>query len=84
MKNIPFQRKRKRGRPRKQINKYESPEIYTKKRSRTKVESGSDSDPDYSDYLKQTHARSRRKKNSKKRKNITELESEKGKNYFST
>ena len=34
--------------------------------------------------MKQTQARSRRKKNAKKPKNINELENEEGDNYFST
>ena len=83
-KNIPCQTKRKRGRPRKEIYKDKLPKINSQKGSRTKVESGSDSDPDYSDYLKQTQARSRRKKNAKKAKNINDLENEEIDNYFST
>ena len=54
LKNIPSQTKRERGRPRKQIYEDELPEINMQKGSRTKVESDSDSDLDYSDYLKQT------------------------------
>ena len=73
-----------RGRPRNQIYEDELPEINTQKGSRTKVESDSDSDPHYSDYLKQTQARNRRKKNAEKPKNINEFESEESENYFST
>ena len=51
LKNIPSQRKRKGGRPRKQIFENELPEINMQKGSRTKVASDSDSDPDYLDYL---------------------------------
>ena len=54
LKSIPCQTKRKRGRPRKQIYENELPKINMQKGSRTKVESDSDSDPDYLDYLKQT------------------------------
>ena len=54
LKNIPSQTRRKRGRPRKQIYEHELPEINMQKGSRTKVESDSDSDPDYLDYFKQT------------------------------
>ena len=53
------------------------------KGSRTKVESDSDSDPDYLDYLKQTQAKDK-KKNTKKQKNINGFESEESENYFST
>ena len=84
LKNIPCQTKRKRGRPRKQMYEDELPEINMQKGSRTKVESDSDSDPDYSDYLKQTQAKNRKKKNAKKPKNINGFESEESENYFST
>ena len=57
LENIPSHAKRKRGRPRKQLYENELLEICTQKGSRTKVESGSDSDPDYSDYLNQIQAR---------------------------
>ena len=56
LKNIPYQTKRERGEPRKQIYEDVLPEINTQKGSQTKVESDFDSDPDYSDYLKQTQA----------------------------
>ena len=62
LKNIPAQTKRKRGRPRKQIYEDELPEINMQKGSRTKVESDSDSDLDYSDYLKQTQAKKTEKR----------------------
>ena len=81
LKNIPSQTKRKKGRPRKQIYEDELPEINMQKGSRTKVESDSDFDPDYLDYLKQTQAKNEKKKNAKKLKNINEFENE---NYFST
>ena len=57
LKTIPSQTKRKRGKPRKQIYEDELPEINMEKGSRIKVESDSDSDPDYLDYLKQTQAK---------------------------
>ena len=60
------------------------PEIYTQKGSRTKVESDSESDPDYLDYLKKTQAKNKRKNNAKKPKNINEFESEESENYFLT
>ena len=82
LKNIPCQTKRKRGRPRKQMYEDELPEINMQKGSRTKVESDSDSDPDYLDYLKQTQAKNK-KKNAKKPKNINGFESEESENYFS-
>ena len=84
LKSIPSQTKRKRGRPRKQIYENELPEINMQKGSRTKVESDSDSDPDYLDYLKQTQAKNKKKKNTKKPKIINEFESEESENYFST
>ena len=58
--------------------------IYTQKGNQTKIESDSDSDPDYLDYLKQTQAKYRKEKNIKKKKIITEFESEECENYFST
>ena len=61
LKNIPSQTRRKRSRPRKQIYEDKLPEIYAQKSSRTKVESDSDSDPDYSDYLKKSKAKNRKK-----------------------
>ena len=84
LKNIPSQTKRKRGRPRKQTFENELPDMSMQKRSRTKVESDSDSDPDYLDYLKQTQAKNKKKKNAKKPRNINEFESEESENYFST
>ena len=84
LKNIPSQTKRKRGRPRKQIYENELAEINIQKESRTKVESDSDSNPDYLDYLKQTQAKNKKKKNAKKPKNINEFESEERETYFST
>ena len=84
LKNISSQTKRKRGRPRKQIYKDELPEINMQKGSRTKVESDSDSDVDYSDHLKQTQAKNRKKKNAKKPTNINGFESEESENYLST
>ena len=81
LKNISSQTTRKRGRPRKQIYEDELPEIYMQKASGTKVESDSDSDLDYLDYMKLTQANNKKKKNAKKPKNINEFESE---NYFST
>ena len=83
LKNIPSQTKRKRGRPRKQIYENELPEINVQKESLTKVESDSDSYPDYLDYLKQTQAENK-KKNAKRPKNINGFESEESENYFST
>ena len=53
------------------------------KESRTKVESDSDSDPDYLNYMKQTQAKIK-KKNAKKPKSINGFESEESENYFST
>ena len=53
------------------------------KESRTKVESDSDSDPDYLDYSKQTQAKNK-KKNAKKPENISGFESEESENYFTT
>ena len=82
LKNIPSQTKRKRGRPRKQIYEDRLPEIYAQKSSRTKVDSDSVYDPDYSDYLEQTQAKNRKKKNIKKPKIITELQSEERENYL--
>ena len=76
LKNIPSQTKRKRGRPRKQIYQNELPEINMQKGSGTKVESDSDSGPDYLDYLRQTQAKNKKKKNATKPKNINEFESE--------
>ena len=61
LKNIPSQTKRKRGRPRKQIYGDELPERNMQQGSRKEVESDSDSDLDYSDYLKQTQAKNRKK-----------------------
>ena len=81
-KNIPSQTKRKRGRPRKQIFENELPEINMQKASRTKVESDSDSDPDYLDHLKQTQAKNKKMKNAKKPKNINGFKSEESENYF--
>ena len=78
------QTKGKSGRPRKQIHEDKWSEICAQKSSQTKVESDSDFDPDYSDYLKQNQAKNRKKKNAKKPKNINELESEESENYFST
>ena len=84
LKNMLSQTKRKRGRTRKQIYKDELPEINMQKGSRTKVESDPDSDTDYSDYLKQTQSKYKKKKNAKKPKNINELGNEESENYFST
>ena len=81
LKNIPSQTKRKRGRPRKQIYEDELPEINMQKGSRTKVESDSNSDPDYLDYLKQTQAKNK-KKNAKKPKNNNGLKEKKVKIIF--
>ena len=75
LKNISSQTIRKRCRPRKQIYKDELPEINMQIGSRTKVELDFNSDPDYWDYLKQTQAKNRKKKNDKP-KNITEPECE--------
>ena len=61
LKSIPSQTKRKRGRPRKQIYEDELPEINMQKGSRTKVESDSDSDPDYLNYLKQLKQKQKEK-----------------------
>ena len=83
LRNIPSQPKRKRGIPRKQIYEDELPEINMQKGSPTKVESDSDFDPDYLDYLKKTQAKNK-KKNAKKPKNINGFESEESENYFST
>ena len=66
-----------------EVNEDELPEINMQKGSRTKVESDSDSDPDYLDYLKQTQAKNK-KKNAKMPKNINGFESEESENYFST
>ena len=62
------------------IYKDELPEINMQKGSRRKVESDSDSDPHYSDYLKQTQAKNKKKEC--QAKNV--LESEESENYFST
>ena len=83
-KNIPSQTKRKRVRPRKQIYENELPGINIQKGNRIKVESDSDSDPDYLDYLKQTQVKNKKKKNAKKPKNINGFESEESENYFLT
>ena len=84
LKNIPSQTKRKRGRPRKQIYEDELPETNMRKGSRIKVESDSDSYPDYLNYLKQTQAKNKMKKNAKKPKNINGFESEENESYFPT
>ena len=87
--------KKLRGRPRKNLLKnlkifplkqkerevdQENKEI--QRRSQTKLESRSDSDPDYLDYLKQTEERNRKVKNAKKPKEITKPESKKSKIIF--
>ena len=82
LKNIPSQTRRKRGRPRKQIYEDELPEINMQKGSRTKVESDSDSDFYYSDYLKQTPARNRKKRMPRSQKILMDLKAKKVKIIF--
>ena len=54
------------------------------KGSRTKVETDSDSDPEYLDYSKEIQAKNKRNRNGKKPKQFIIPQEEESKNYFST
>ena len=82
LKSIPPQTKRNRGRPRKQIYENELPEMNMQKGSRRKVESDSDSDPDYLNYLKNTQAKTKRKSMPRSQKILMDLKAKKGKIVF--
>ena len=82
LKSITSQTKRKRVSPRKQIYENELPKINMQEGSRTKVESDSNSDPDHLDYLKQTQAKTKRKKMPRSQKILMDLEAKKVKTIF--
>ena len=82
--NTPFQTKRKRDRPRKQIIEDDLPDIYTKNPSQIELGSDSDSDPEYMDYLKKIQAKSKREKSGRKSKQFIIPLEEESENYFSS
>ena len=62
--------------------KIEIPEINMQKGSQTKVESDSDSDPDYLDYLKQTQAKKKRRRMPRSQKILMGLKAQQVKIIF--